>query len=165
MPRLAPEPQDDACDDWDEDWDEEEEDEDEGGGGWVACHLHPAAVAVTDCQDCGATLCEYCLHRFQPPSCPSCVLAWTTRRRAQLLLPLIWFFGVLGLGSFFFLQPLSEHQENLNAFWIELGCTYVLASVPTGRRSWATRTPTPRPLRWPWYWGPSWHRFEWVRLH
>jgi hypothetical protein len=77
-------------------------------------------------------LCEYCFHRFQPPSCPSCVVAWTMRRRTQLLLPLIWFFGVLGLGCFYFLQPLSEHQESLTAFWIELGCTYVLASVPTG---------------------------------
>jgi hypothetical protein len=130
-PQARYEPQD--VEDADEDWDEEEEDDDdEEEEGWVACHLHPTTPAAADCQDCGATLCEYCFHRFQPPSCPRCVLNWTTRRRALLLLPLIWFFGVLGLGGLFFLEVPADHEEGLNAFWIELACTYVLASLPTG---------------------------------
>lgn len=117
-----------VADEEDEDWEEADEQE------WIACRIHPSTPAVGCCEECGTTLCKYCFPRFQPPSCPACVLAWAMRRRAQLLLPAIWFFAVLGVLGGGFLLYLAGHTSvaNFHIFLIELGCTYVLASFPTG---------------------------------
>jgi hypothetical protein len=76
--------------------------DEDGGPAMLACRQHPRAAAVGSCGDCGAGLCSWCFERFQPASCPACILAWVSQRRAQLMLHPIWFFGVLLLLGYLF---------------------------------------------------------------
>ncbi len=78
-------------DDLDEDYDlaVEEEYDEPGTALGLACRQHPSIAAVGPCQDCGAGLCSPCFERFQPATCPGCMLAWAESRRVQLVLPLI----------------------------------------------------------------------------
>jgi hypothetical protein len=107
--------------------------------GILACLLHGSAAAVGTCGDCDVGLCAACFDRFQPPSCPSCVVSWVRQRRLEILVPAIWFFGVLGLAGWICLQdvsPLPAPRVVPPAWlgWLLLGA-YVVASFPSGLRA------------------------------
>src|SRR6266487_3535828 len=112
-----------------DEWDERDE------PAMLACRQHPQSAAVGSCIDCGAGLCSWCFERFQPSSCPACVLAWVRQRRSQLMLHPSWFFGVLLVLSWLFLQLDRSSlmpQVSLTVVAIELAVMYVLASFPSG---------------------------------
>jgi hypothetical protein len=107
--------------------------------GLLACLWHEATAAVGTCGDCGVGLCAACFDRFQPPSCPSCMLGWARQRRLEIVVPAIWFFGVLGVAGWICLQdlnPLAGPQVVPPAWlgWLLLGA-YVVASFPSGLRT------------------------------
>jgi DnaJ-domain-containing protein 1 len=102
---------------------------------WFACRQHPTTPAVGTCGDCGVALCGYCFDRFQPSSCPNCILAWAGRRRRELMIPAVWFFAVVGLLTYAFLHALDDllHTQPLIVA-LELLGGYLIASFPSGWR-------------------------------
>ncbi len=101
----------------------------------LGCRLHPDAVAVATCGDCGAGLCGCCLGRFQPPSCAACILAWTTLRRRQLWLPAFWFIGAMGVLTYLLLHSVNAVLLDGRAWTtVAYAFGYLVASYPTGWR-------------------------------
>ena len=98
------------------------------------CRQHPAAIAVGTCGECGAMLCATCFDRFRPSSCPSCALAWAERRQRELLLPVLWFFIMLGATLTLFLRQFGELVRTRPAAvaTIEVVVSYLIASFPSG---------------------------------
>ncbi|HEY4026895.1 MAG TPA: DnaJ domain-containing protein [Candidatus Dormibacteraeota bacterium] len=101
----------------------------------LACRQHHGAVAVGTCLECGAGLCGRCFERFQPPSCASCMLAWTGRRRRELVLSAVWFFALTGLAALLLVGAavgIVHSRPVIVAIETLLG--YVVASYPSGWR-------------------------------
>lgn len=100
---------------------------------WLACRQHASTAAVGTCCDCGAGLCGHCFDRFQPPSCPNCIVAWARHRRVELLLPVLWFFIVLALGGYLTLSAFEAHALPQMVIGLPIA-TYVVAGLPSGWR-------------------------------
>jgi hypothetical protein len=103
---------------------------------WFACRQHPTTPAVGSCGDCGAALCGHCFDRFQPSSCPRCILAWTGRRRRELILPAVWFVTiVIGIAAYVLLRSIREVTQTPTLIVaLELLAGYLVASFPSGWR-------------------------------
>lgn len=101
-----------------------------------ACRIHPGASVVGPCSDCGAWLCGECFERFQPPTCSPCMLTWAGQRRTQLLLPVIWFAGVILLLGWLVLEAerAAVGHTPLEILGAELAAVYLIASLPSGWR-------------------------------
>jgi len=52
----------------------------------MSCGIHPNREHVGVCCDCGQQLCNECTNKFNPPSCPNCMLAWGQKIKKDLIL-------------------------------------------------------------------------------
>jgi hypothetical protein len=111
--------------------------------GMLGCRQHHGAVAVGTCDTCGAGLCGRCFDRFDPPSCPSCLLAWASERRWELRRPAIWVLAVAGVVACLVLASLGRvARSGPPVFALEALSGCVVACYPSGWRVMRHRVDT-----------------------
>jgi hypothetical protein len=111
--------------------------------GLLGCRQHPRAIAVGRCDTCGAGLCGPCFDRFDPPGCPSCILAWASERRWELRRPAIWVLAVAAVVACVLLASLGRVARSgppVLALEALSGC--VVACYPSGWRVMRGRVET-----------------------
>ncbi len=58
----------------------------------MSCSIHEDLEHVGICNDCGRTLCKDCVDKFNPPTCPYCMIGWGNAVKKQ-------FFKTAALGA------------------------------------------------------------------
>ena len=100
----------------------------------MSCGIHPNREHVGVCCDCGQQLCSECTNKFNPPSCPNCMLAWGQKIKKDLILKSVISVVVFALWLIYGISLMA------NGFSILIGCL-MFAGIPWGWNALTKITP------------------------